>query len=39
MTDQPEEKKRLEPWDELSPSALKKVNVLTDAAFQASNTP
>jgi hypothetical protein len=32
------EKKRLEPWEELPADALKKVNALTDAAFQASNT-
>ena len=29
---------RLEPWDELSDKALKKVNALTDAAFQAVNS-
>ena len=33
-----EEKKRLEPWDELSDKSLKKVNILTEAAFQATNT-
>jgi len=33
-----EEKKRLEPWDELSDKSLKKVNALTEAAFQATNT-
>jgi len=32
-------KTRLEPWDELSSSALKKVNALTEAAFQATNNP
>jgi len=32
------EKKRLDPWDELPADSLKKVNVLTDAAFQATNT-
>ena len=31
-------KKRLDPWDELPSDALKKVNVLTEAAFKASNT-
>jgi hypothetical protein len=31
-------KKRLEPWDELSNKNLKKVNILTDAAFQAVNS-
>jgi hypothetical protein len=35
----PEEiKKRLEPWDELSDKTLKKVNILTDAVFQATNS-
>jgi len=32
------EKKRLDPWDELPEDALKKVNALTEASFQASNT-
>jgi len=32
-------KTRLNPWDELSPEALKKVNILTEAAFKASNIP
>ena len=31
-------KTRLEPWDELSDKSLKKVNVLTDAVFSATNT-
>ena len=31
-------KKRLEPWDELSDKSIKKVNILTDAAFQAVNS-
>ena len=30
-------KKRLEPWDELGPDGLKRVNALTEAAFQATN--
>lgn len=33
-----ETKKRLEPWDELSEKNLKKVNALTEASFQATNT-
>jgi len=33
-----EEKKRLEPWDELDEKGLRRVHVLTDAAFQATNT-
>ena len=33
-----EQKKRLEPWDELDEKGIKRVHVLTDAAFQASNT-
>jgi len=32
-------KNRLEPWDELPADKLKKVNILADAAFQATNTP
>jgi hypothetical protein len=32
------EKKRLEPWDELSEKSLKKVNALTEASFQATNS-
>jgi len=32
------EKNRLEPWDELPADKLKRVNALTDAAFQATNT-
>ncbi len=32
-----EVKKRLEPWDELGEQGLKRVNVLTEAAFQATN--
>jgi hypothetical protein len=32
------EKKRLEPWDELSEKNLKRVNALTEASFQATNT-
>jgi len=31
-------KKRLEPWDELDEKGIRKVHVLTDAAFQATNT-
>jgi len=31
-------KKRLEPWEELSDKNLKKVNVLTDAVFSATNS-
>ena len=31
-------KKRLEPWDELSDKSLKKVNVLTEASFKATNS-
>jgi hypothetical protein len=31
-------KKRLEPWDELGPDGLKRVNALTEAAFQATNS-
>ena len=31
-------KKRLEPWDELSEKSLKKVNALTDAVFNATNS-
>jgi len=30
--------KRLEPWDELSDKSLRKVNALTDAAFNATNS-
>ena len=33
-----EEKKRLEPWDELSDKNLKKVQILTDAVHQATNS-
>jgi hypothetical protein len=33
-----EQPKRLEPWEELPDKALKKVNALTDAAFQATNS-
>jgi hypothetical protein len=33
-----ETKKRLEPWDELSETSLKKVNALTDATFKATNS-
>jgi len=33
-----ETKKRLEPWDELSDKNLKRVNALTEASFQATNT-
>ena len=31
-------KKRLEPWEELGPDGLKRVNALTEAAFQATNS-
>jgi excinuclease UvrABC nuclease subunit len=31
--------KRLEPWDELPEDKLRKVKLLTDASFEATNTP
>ena len=33
-----EPKTRLDPWDELPTTALKKVNILTEAAFKATNS-
>lgn len=38
MATNPNNKTRLEPWEELPADKLKRVNALTDAAFQATNT-